>query len=137
MGKGTILVIDDELAICKVLSEWLGLKGYVVSYCDSAKEGLKTIQESSFDVILLDIKMPQMDGITLLKKIKEVDSNNLVIMMTAYPSDDTINQALDIGSYDYITKPFDQAKVCFLIERAVAYRRLVRSTATNPQSDGL
>ena len=79
-------------------------------------------------VILLDIKMPGDDGVTILKKIKSVDPTAAVILMTAYPSDDTITQALNSGAYDYILKPFNIEKIQFLIERAISYHKLLKGS---------
>lgn len=126
MGKGKLLIIDDELHICTSLQKLLTDAGYEVDYRTSGKAGFDAVMAGEYDVIFLDIKMPDADGIAVLSEIKNVDANAIVIMITAYPSNETIDAALRKHAYDYINKPIDTDKILFVIERAVSYRRLLQ-----------
>ena len=119
-----ILVVDDELGVRDSLYNWFKEDGYRVGTAEDAKKALNKLQKASWDIVLLDIKMPGMDGMELQKRIKEIDTNIIVIMITAYASVDTAVQALKEGAFDYITKPFDPDDMSHLIRNAVAQRKL-------------
>jgi len=120
-----ILVIDDEPDICQTVKRWLEGDGYEVSYRNVPQEGLELAQSGEFPVVLMDIRMPGEDGITLLKKIKKSSPTTLVILMTGFPSDDTVTQALTLGAYDYLVKPFDLDKLLFLMKRAISFQKFI------------
>jgi DNA-binding NtrC family response regulator len=128
-----ILIIDDQQEVGETLKEWLAKFGYESAYCSRGDEGLAAMAKENFGAILLDIKMPGEDGITVLKKIKALDASAAVILMTAYPSDDTITQALNSGAYDYLLKPFNIEKIQFLIDRAVSYHKFLKGSGKNPK----
>jgi two-component system response regulator HydG len=131
-----LLVIDDSEDICKILKEWLNVKGYDVTYATSAKEGLDLFTKGKFSVVMLDIRMPDSDGITVLKKIKEINVNTAVIIMTGFPSDQTISEALSLGAYDYLVKPFQVEKIVFLVERAFsfyAFKSMTKKPSTHQE----
>jgi DNA-binding NtrC family response regulator len=119
------LIIDDELNICKALQKLLGGAGYEADYKTSGREGLDEAKKNRYDVVILDLKIPDLDGIAILKEIKAVDRNSVVIIITAFPSGQTIDEALKLHAYDYITKPIETEKILFVIERSVSYRRLL------------
>jgi len=119
-----ILIVDDERVVRDSLSRWFKEDGYRVGTAESAAEALKKMQTTSWDIILLDIKMPGMDGMELQKRIKEIDKNIVVIMITAYASVDTAVQALKEGAFDYVTKPIDPDYLSHLVSNAVQQRRL-------------
>ncbi len=119
-----ILIVDDEPAIRDSLRSWFEADDYHVDTAGDAKEALKKMQDRPWDIILLDIKMPGMDGMELQKKIKEIDSNIIIIMITAYASVETAVQALKEGAFDYITKPFDPDDLTHLIRNAITQRTL-------------
>ena len=126
-----ILIIDDQPEVGETLKEWLAKFGYESAYCSRGEEGLAAIAKENFSAILLDIKMPGEDGISILRKIKSADPAAAVILMTAYPSDETITQALNSGAYDYLLKPFNIEKIQFLIDRAISYRKLLKTSNKN------
>ncbi len=101
-----ILVVDDEKGnrdfFRLVLSEW-----YQVQTASSGESGLARIRAQSPDIVLLDLKMPGMDGIEVLREIKKIDKNIVVVMLTAYGTMETARIAMRLGAYDYLTKPFD------------------------------
>jgi len=128
MTKVSILIIDDEVELCQSLSEMLKEEedGYKVSVANSGKKGLEKIKEEVPDLVLLDIKMPEMDGIETLEKIKAIDEDVLVIMLTAYQTVETAVKAMKLGAYDYISKPFNYEELKIIIKRALQIRDLSR-----------
>ncbi len=121
-----ILIVDDELSVRNSLYKWFAEDGYRVDTAADAKEALKKLEENPWDIILLDIKMPGMNGLELQERIREIDSSIVVIMITAYASVDTAVQALKAGAFDYITKPFDPDDLEHLIRNAIEKRQLTR-----------
>jgi len=121
----SMLIVDDELSVRESLKHWFLPEGYRVETAAEAMEALDKLRDSSFDIVLLDIKMPGMDGIELQQRLKEIDSQLAIIIMTAYATVDTAVQALKQGAYDYITKPVDPDDLSRLIRNAAAQRRLV------------
>lgn len=102
-----ILVVDDEKDVCYVLKKFLTLKGYSATVVQNGKEAIEEVMKKKPDIVLLDIRMPVMDGIEVLKKIKEIDGKIGVIMCTAVKEDAVGRECMKLGAYDYITKPFD------------------------------
>ncbi|MFC1699231.1 HD domain-containing phosphohydrolase [Candidatus Omnitrophota bacterium] len=126
MKKDRILVIDDELVICTLLSDVLKDRGYDVEYCQSPTEGLKLIAGGKFDVVIMDLKMPEIEGTELLREIKlKEDPDAVVIVITGHGTLESAQHALRLGAYDYITKPFKPDRIYFTVRRAVASRKLV------------
>lgn len=103
----TILVVDDEKEICTILSDNLSREGYRVFVAYEGKTALELVRKERPDLVLLDIKMPKMSGIEVLRRIKKIKKETVVIMMTAYGTLETARKAMKLGAYDYITKPFD------------------------------
>ncbi len=101
-----VLVIDDELIITKSCERTLIPEGYEVRIAASGKEGIKFLEKESFGVILLDLKMPDMDGIEVLKVIMERWHDTKVIIITGYSTVETAVQALRLGAFNHIEKPF-------------------------------
>ena len=100
-----ILVVDDEVEICNVLNEFLTEKNYKVSTAYDGEEALTKIKEEKPHVILLDIRMGKMDGMEVLKRVKEIDENIGVIMMTAVNDLEIIKESINMGIDEYIIKP--------------------------------
>jgi len=124
MSEGNILVIDDEKTMCNLLKDSLSEQGYNVTTTQKAKDGLQHARNSLFDLVITDLKMPKIDGIGIIRRIKEFDTDNMVIVITGYPSFETVREALRLGAYDYITKPFNLEEISFIVKRAVEFRRL-------------
>ncbi len=123
-GNIRILVVDDELVVRDSLSSWFEEEGYEVGTADGGKLALQRMQEGSWDIGLLDIKMPGMDGLELQRKMKEIDPGIQIIIMTAYASVQTAVDALKDGAYDYIVKPFDPDKLVHVIRNATEHKQL-------------
>ncbi len=124
MRQTKILIVDDELSVRSSLEEWFLEDGFKVKSAESAEDALTKMHAGPYDLILLDIKMPGMDGITLQKKIKDIDPNAIIIIMTAYASVDTAVEALKLGAFDYVTKPFDPDDLSRLIRNALKQKDL-------------
>ena len=120
-----ILVVDDEEPIREALSAWLIKDGYQVSTADSGQTALGCIEDCLYDLYLVDIKMPGMDGIELLGRIKEVQEDANVIMITAHGSIQTAVEAMKRGACDYICKPFDPDELSMMTERVSANQALI------------
>lgn len=103
----TILIVDDKKDLCTVLADSLSQDRYRVVTAFNGKAALRLAKKEEPDLILLDIKMPGMDGIEVLKKIKRMKKEIAVIMFTAYGTLETAREAMKLGAYDYVTKPVD------------------------------
>jgi DNA-binding NtrC family response regulator len=118
--KISILIVDDEDSVRDSLLNWFIEDGYEVEAAENAKKALQLLEHRVFNIILVDIKMPGMDGLELQRRIKALNSESIVIIMTAFASVETAVQALKDGAYDYVTKPFDPDDLSHLIRNAGA-----------------
>jgi two-component system response regulator HydG len=121
--RGRILIVDDEPSVRDSLSRWFRDDGYEVGVAEGANDALTRLAERKWDLALLDIRMRGTDGIELQRRMKEVDADLIVIIMTGYASVDTAVTALKQGAYDYITKPLDPDDVAHLVQNALSHRR--------------
>ncbi|HUN64998.1 MAG TPA: sigma-54 dependent transcriptional regulator [Bacteroidota bacterium] len=119
-----ILIVDDEKIVRESLSKWFKEDGYIVGTAENAAEALKQLQTRTWEIILLDIRMPGMDGMELQQRIREIDSSATIIFITAHASVDTAVKALKAGAFDYIAKPIDPDYLSHLIQNAVKQRSL-------------
>jgi two-component system, NtrC family, response regulator AtoC len=139
MPKATILVVDDEALIRWSLSERLKSEGYDVFEADTGKAALEKLPEG-VDLVLLDYRLPDTDGVAVLRKVKEFDQDILVILLTAYASVETAVEAMKLGAYHFANKPFNLDEVAATVERALETTRLrrelrqFRSNAARPYS---
>jgi DNA-binding NtrC family response regulator len=123
--KGRILVIDDEERICEAVGKALDRVGYSVDTTSDGATALETVRSKSYDMVICDIRMPAIDGLALLERIKEHDASILVIMITGYASIDSAVEAMRKGAQEYIAKPFQPAQIRLLVDRAFERKRLV------------
>ncbi len=123
--KPSILIVDDDEVIRETLSDVFKKKDYEVFTVGSGEEVLPTIKKNIVDLILLDMRLPDGDGLDVLKKIKEFDTEILVIIMTAYSDVETAVTAMKSGAYHYINKPFELEELKLLIERGLETRSLI------------
>jgi len=123
-NEAKILIVDDEAIVRESLKGWFEEDGYFVEAAEDAVEALKKLNDARWDIYFLDIKMPGMDGMELHRRIRKIDAEAIVIIITAYASVDTAVQALKEGAFDYITKPFDPDSLSHIIRNAVKQRRL-------------
>lgn len=119
-----ILIVDDDKNIQQILSDIIKSEGYEVITAGNGRKALKEIRTRSPDLVLLDIRLPEMDGMKVLKEIKKGDKNLIVIMLTAHGEVKSAVQAIKLGAFDYITKPFDNEELVLNIKRALETRYL-------------
>ena len=123
MSKHKILVIDDEDIVRTSCIRTLAPEGFEVRLAKNGAEGLKMANEESFDIVLTDLKMPDMDGIEVLRIIKEKWPETEVIIVTGYQTVDTAVKAIKLGAYDYIEKPFTPDALIAAITEALAKKQ--------------
>jgi DNA-binding NtrC family response regulator len=122
--KAKLLVVDDELIVRDSLDKWFREEGYDVTSADSAHEALVKMAAGRFDLALVDIKMPGVDGVELQKRMHEIDPEMIVIIMTGYASVETAVAALKNGAYDYVSKPFDPDDMAHTVRNAISHKRV-------------
>ncbi|MBI3585945.1 MAG: sigma-54-dependent Fis family transcriptional regulator [Ignavibacteriales bacterium] len=120
----SILIVDDEQVVRDSLTKWFREDGYFVDSAENAAAALRQLQARKWDIILLDIKMPGMDGMELQTRIKETDANATIIFITAHATVDTAVKALKAGAFDYVTKPVDPDYLSHLVNNALQQRLL-------------
>jgi two-component system response regulator HydG len=123
-AKANILIVDDEAVVRDSLGKWFSEEGYAVETASTAREALLKLPTERWDLAVLDIKMPGMDGLELQRKIREVHPEVIIVIMTGYASVETAVQALKDGAYDYITKPFDPDDLTHVIGKALEHHRM-------------
>jgi len=121
-----ILVVDDEEIVRESLSSWLKEDGYEVNAVESGIKALEEIQKNPCDVMLIDMKMPEMDGLQLLERVKKIKPETVMVIITAYPTVDTAVKAMKEGAYDYIVKPFNPEEISLVIKKIEEYLKLSR-----------
>jgi DNA-binding NtrC family response regulator len=121
--KANLLVVDDELIVRDSLDKWFREEGYDVAVAESAQDALTKMAAKRFDLALVDIKMPGTDGVELQRRMREIDPEMLVIIMTGYASVETAIAALKNGAYDYVSKPFDPDDIAHSVHNALSHKR--------------
>lgn len=119
-----ILIVDDEEAVCHILDKRLSMEGYFCKTSNNGKEALEHFYKDSFSLIISDIKMPEMNGIELLKRVKAIHPKMKMIMVTAYPEIEMAVEAMKFGAYDFLIKPVDLELVVLSVKRALESKRL-------------
>jgi len=122
--KSTILIVDDTKLIVESLKKALSREGYEILTAGTGREALLSYEENSPDLILLDVKLPDTDGIQVLQQIKQVDANTPIIVMTAYSGIKGAVEAMKSGAYDYVAKPFDIDELKIIVARCLASRKV-------------
>ena len=121
-----ILIVDDDKDMRDILSDIIKLEGYEAITADDGRKALKKIRMHSPDLVLLDIRLPEMDGMKVLEEIKKIDKDLIAIMLTAYGGVKDAVHSMKLGAFDYITKPFDNEEIVLNIKRAFQTRYLNR-----------
>lgn len=125
LSKGRILVIDDEIEIRESLEALLDLEGYEVDLAQNAAEGERRLESRAYDLVLLDLMMPDKSGMEVLRDVRERDRHTPVFMITAYGTVEAAVQAVKLGANDYLPKPWDNEKLLIEIDRVIAGQRLI------------
>jgi two-component system response regulator AtoC len=126
MEKRTVLVVDDEESFRHLLSVILEKEGYEVETAKDGHEALEKLEQGLFDEVLCDIRMPRMDGIEFLKETKRMHVDSTIIMMSAYGTLDTAIEAMKLGAYDYVSKPFKPDEIVLTLKKAQEREKLRR-----------
>ena len=113
-----ILLVDDEIIFTNNMSKLLTSRGYIVTAVNNGESAIRALEEKDFDVVVLDLKMPGMDGITTLKEIKKLEIFTETLILTGHGSVDTALEAIKIGAYDYLAKPCEIDELVEKIEGA-------------------
>lgn len=116
-----ILVVDDEPIVLRSCELVLKAEGYGVEKASSGKDAVLKMEQNTYDLVLTDLKMPEMDGITLIRWLKQKRPDTAIVIITGYPSQDTIKEALELGIIDYVPKPFTPAVLIDVTNRAVKW----------------
>ena len=124
MTDRRILIVDDELSVRSSLEEWFKEDGFQVETAEDGQAALRAMDRGPYDIVLLDLKMPGMDGISVQKRIREIDPEATIIILTAYASVQTAVEALKLGAFDYVTKPVDPDDLSNLVRNALRTRAL-------------
>lgn len=126
MEKRRVLVVDDEESFRHMLSVILEKEGYEAETAKDGREALEKLESDLFDEVLCDIRMPRMDGIQFLKEAKKIHADSTIIMMSAYGTLDTAIEAMKLGAYDYVSKPFKPDEIILTLKKAEERERLRR-----------
>lgn len=118
LEKIKILVVDDESIIRNLLTDVLTDAGYEVKAVSTGEEALIEIRENSYSIVITDLRMPGLSGIEVIKKVKQINADICIILITAYPSIESAIEAMREGAYDYITKPFNIEEIKLVLRRA-------------------
>ena len=121
-----ILIVDDEKNMRLILNKILSKEGYEIYQAENGNQALKEVKKSSPDLVLLDLKLPDINGIEVLEKIKQHDNSIIVIILTAYGDIKNAVEAMKLGAYDYLKKPFDNEEMILVIKKALDNLRLSR-----------
>lgn len=120
--QNKVLVVDDEPHVCDILKKILEEENYTIFTATSGVRALNVLKKESIDLILLDVQMPHMGGIEFLQKVRQSDKNVAVIILTAHATLGTAREAMELGAYDYITKPFDARFVISMVKEGLEER---------------
>ncbi len=118
--KRKVLIVDDDRDIVTIVSTILGGRGWDIRAAYNGQEALEAVTLSKPDIILLDIMMPEMNGIEVLKRIKKIDADARIIMITAFGDVESYLDSMELGAYEYINKPFETDELLEMIDRVAA-----------------
>lgn len=123
--KPKILIVDDEPDICKALEFLLKREGYTVTSVNSGEDAIEKLKTDGFDVVITDLKMGRVDGMTVLERAKEINPDMPVVMMTAFASIESAVEAMKRGAYDYIVKPFLNEEIKLTIKKVIEHKKTI------------
>jgi DNA-binding NtrC family response regulator len=117
--KETILIVEDDRAICEMLGKVLSKQGYCTLKAENGKQEIRMATDNRLDLVVLDLNLPDIEGIHVLKQVKTQNRSTQVIVLTGHGSRETARSAMEIGAFDFLTKPFDVHDVCDVIKEAL------------------
>lgn len=132
----TLLVVDDEDVVCQACRRIFSRQGFQVEINTDARQGLSWATEKDYSIILLDIKMPNMNGIEFLEKLRKKKPDVPVLIITGYPSIPNASAAMRLGAYDYVTKPFTSEEITWAVQRVLGTKQVLSGASEAPAVDG-
>ena len=126
MAQKTLLVADDDASIRSLLKQLLSDEGFAVQEASTGIEVVDKVKESSPDLVIMDVRMPELDGIEALSRVKATNPKTAVLIMTAFGSSNAAIRAMELGAFDYITKPFELEKISHTVKRVLDYQDLTQ-----------
>src|ERR1700690_2953807 len=133
----SVLIVDDLISIHEMLDAVIPPAGFATGFATDGEKALTRYKAEKYDLVLADIDMKPMDGITLLKQLKQYDPNSVTIIMTAYASTESAVQALKFGAFDYLQKPFRVDELIATLRRGIEFREIQSQRASLPAGTGL
>jgi two-component system response regulator PilR (NtrC family) len=127
--KGNILVVDDEKSMREILEIFLKSEGYGVSVAENGEKAIEAVKKDIFDLIITDMKMPKVGGLELLKNVKQITPDTVVVIITAFGSTDSAVEAMKLGAYDYIQKPFQMDNIRLVVKNALEKQKLQKDVS--------
>lgn len=125
-NDSSILIIDDDTSVLETTAVLLREHGYSVIPCENAKDAIAKLRENKIDVVLTDIRMPEVSGIELLEEVRSINMDIPVILMTAYAELDVAISAMGKGAFDFIVKPYKSELLVHSVEMAVKHKKLIK-----------
>ena len=132
----SVLIVDDLISIHEMLDAVIQPTGFSTAFATDGEKALTRYKAEKFDIVLADIDMKPMDGITLLKQLKAYDPSSVMVIMTAYASTESAVQALKFGAFDYLQKPFRVDDLIATLRRAIEFRDLQAQRSQAPAASG-
>lgn len=127
--KGNILVVDDEKSMREILEIFLKSEGYGVSVAENGEKAIDAVKKDIFDLIITDMKMPRVGGLELLKNVKQITPDTVVVIITAFGTTDSAVEAMKLGAYDYIQKPFQLDNIRLVVKNALEKQKLQKDVS--------
>jgi two-component system response regulator PilR (NtrC family) len=128
-SKGNILVVDDEKSMREILQIFLANEGYNISLANNGKSATEAVKKDIFDLVITDMNMPKVDGMELLKNIKEITPDTVVVFITAFGTTESAVEAMKHGAYDYIQKPFQMDDIRLVVKNALERQKLQKDVS--------
>ncbi|MBI5663748.1 MAG: sigma-54-dependent Fis family transcriptional regulator, partial [Nitrospirae bacterium] len=126
---GNILVVDDEKSMREILEIFLKSEGYGVSVAENGEKAIEAVKKDIFDLIITDMKMPKVGGLELLKNVKQIAPDTVVVIITAFGTTDSAVEAMKLGAYDYIQKPFQLDNIRLVVKNALEKQKLQKDVS--------
>ena len=121
-NQSTILLVDDELEVLRLFKRLVSAKGTLILEAKTGADALKIARQTRLDLVILDLKLPDMSGTEVLRRIRRIDTSVPVIVVTSYGSVETVRVSMELGAFDYLTKPFNNQEVRRVAREALASR---------------
>jgi two-component system response regulator PilR (NtrC family) len=129
--KGNILVVDDEKSMREILEIFLTSEGYKVSVAENGEKAIDAVKKDIYDLVITDMNMPKVGGLELLKNVKQLNPDTIVVIITAFGTTESAVEAMKLGSYDYIQKPFQMDDIRLVVKNALEKQKLQKDVSNS------